>query len=121
MALDVSALKEQAKYSLDGFIPVPMKIGKCGPEIQLETEMGVKRLLVDTGAGRSVLRGKGKDKDLRFWTDEHDLGALKVCFFELTDRFEVDGILGMDFFLKHRVCIDFPGSMVYISPVDSKF
>jgi hypothetical protein len=119
-ALDVSAFTGNARYSLDGFVKVPMKMGERGAEILLETELGPKKFWIDTGANRSVLRGQRNEKAIRFWTGEQDLGVLGVYFFDLTDRLEVDGILGIDFFKKHLVCIDFPNEMIYIRPMEQK-
>lgn len=110
--------------------------------ICFETDLGLKTFLLDTGANTCSFRESLVDKltlarkntvkqsssgrwffrSLKMRTGNIDLGEHRFILFEFQKPFDqIDGILGMDFFQKHPICLDFPNSKAYISPPKKNF
>lgn len=114
-AKDLPTLIHEAGYSLEGYSTVPFELANCGIVLTAETQVGIKRLMLDTGATHSILRGKGNESlDSSLIIAGQDFGRWRFRFLDLTDLFDCDGVLGIDFFLKHKICLDFPHKRAYI-------
>lgn len=91
--------------------------------IAIETEMGVKKFALDTGASRSVLRPPTEfvDATHKIYTTDHfkigghDFGSIPLYLFDMSPLFQCDGILGRDFFRNHAVYLDFKNKKALIS------
>lgn len=109
----------EKSYSLSGFTQSPFEIN-WGPMLIIETDLGKQRFLLDTGATGSLIKME-RDPNKQFYSTKqfkignHDFGPCELLTFPFTDQMECDGILGIDFFKKHSVCLDFPNMTVYIS------
>ncbi len=91
--------------------------------IAIETELGVKKFALDTGASRSVLRTPTEflDATHKIYTTDHfkigghDFGSIPLYLFDMNPLFQCDGFLGRDFFQNHAVYLDFKNKKVLIS------
>ncbi|MBX7066639.1 MAG: retropepsin-like domain-containing protein [Parachlamydiales bacterium] len=91
--------------------------------ISIETELGVKKFALDTGASRSILRTPAEFSDAAhkiYTTDyfkigEHDFGSVPLYLFDMSPCFMCDGLLGRDFFRNHAVYLDFKKNVALIS------
>lgn len=103
--------------------------------INITTDLGEKRVVLDTGASYSILKNQSidssqlvKNKNARdffsskkFELDGYDFGGQKFAVTELTNSLEVDGVLGVDFFLEHAFFLDFDKGLVYIEKPKNAF
>ncbi len=126
---DMSTLINEAGCSLDGFVKIPFSIENYGIVLSLETELGTKRFLLDTGATHSALRESQVDKmkaaqfapgrwlhTCQLMASGQDFGAWPFVLFEFSDLFACDGILGIDFFNEHAIALDFHNQIAYFQP-----
>ena len=105
--------------SLDGYRQMPFKFYKGLMCIDCKTEYGDKSFVLDTGSHRSVL---SKSSLLRPGRTPHavrmtldGVGSLRFDLLDFPQQLsEVDGILGMDFFRRYCICIDFQNQWVYL-------
>jgi hypothetical protein len=108
-------------YQLKKFVKIPLYINKIGFCLQIETDTGVKTLLLDTGSSKSILHEASAEKELtveffqgvpvwrtnKLMIGSKDFGPQTFDLFEISPLLsEVDGILGMDFLRKHAVFFD---------------
>ena len=114
--------------NINQFISVPLIINKYGINITLETDFGMKRFILDTGANLSVLQEsqitKENAKEIfpgrwqcitnQLKTESHDFGNWPFWLYEFCPEAEFDGILGVDFFKKHLIIFDFQNQTAYI-------
>jgi hypothetical protein len=85
---------------------------------EVETDFGHVTLAWDTGAQMTVLNqlvshAPGKIVSRRFMLGGRNFGPYPLGLL-VADLPGFDGMIGDDFFLKHRVCIDYPGHRVVI-------
>jgi hypothetical protein len=95
------------------------------PVAKAHTDLGDLILVWDTGAARGVIRKKTAD-DLHATVSNQvvslphlnfgdtDVGAMDFRVVDYAQLPGTDGFVGNDFFSKHVVCIDFPGSQVLV-------
>lgn len=124
----IDSLMNCKGYSGEDFVAAPFELKNFGAVLAFETDLGVKHLLLDTGATHSCLRESlvpkeaatefAKDKRLyvnrKLSCGGQDLGSNFFVLFDITEKLDVDGILGFDFFEDRAVCLDFPNKMAYI-------
>lgn len=116
-------------YSSEKFIKIPFILNKFGIIVSLNTELGIKTFILDTGANASLFRESQVDKQLAQeirpgrweyttktlkWND-HELGESSFWLYEFCPEITFDGVLGIDFFKTHLVLIDFDHHLLYIS------
>ncbi len=104
------------------FSTVPFDLGKAGVIVKFETDLGVKRFLLDSAATRSIIRLTDDEKkhkqgyfvtkltlsDINFWNWEFGV-------FDISNEFDdMDGILGIDFFKMNIIGLDFANKLAYI-------
>ncbi len=130
LAKNREELKKLKKGCLDGFIEVPLDLQKNGILISIETDLGMKKFLLDTGADTSVLKrslidpsqaeefapGKWSYTSHKFMIGNQDFGDWDFVLFEFPEHLTVDGILGIDFFRQYAVALDFENKTVFIEP-----
>lgn len=112
-----SVLIKEAGYSLNTFTPVPFELVDCGVVVTAGTGVGIKRFLLDTGATHSLLRKDGNELQsitTGITIGNQDFGFWKFRLLDFADLFQCDGILGVDFFLEHKICLDFQTKTAYI-------
>lgn len=125
---DLDELKHSG-YNLSEFIKIPFDIGRMGPILLVDTDLGLKKFSIDTGATLNFIRtselqdvacmpgnfGICYFKTLRFSIGERDLGEVLLHSYALTNELEeIDGFLGMSFLENHVVYFDFSKKVVYI-------
>ena len=116
-------------YHLKDFIKVPLHINKIGYCLEVDTDTGVKMLLLDTGCSLSILREAPSEKQLALeavddapsWSTRKliigskDFGPHAFDLCEISELLsEIDGILGMDFLRKHAIFFDQDHLLVYV-------
>lgn len=120
-ASDSNSLKRKLK----NFIPVLFSVEKGVLVINIETDSGIQRVLLDTGASFSILENKNIEsqsikilpnglaycKTKKFQIGDVDFGSWN---FLLQDVVNVNGVIGVDFFLEHAMLFDFDNKVVYI-------
>lgn len=128
-----SHIKELKKYGypIDEFVRVPFDVYH-GIVINIDTDLGTKRFLVDTGTTHSLIRPSLLDgqqfeegpagsgikiyKSSKFVIGNKDFGSKRLAHFEITPFLEkIDGVLGMDFLRHHTVFIDFENNSIYFN------
>jgi hypothetical protein len=129
LLLAKNAKRLLALYSSKKFIKVPFISSKYGILVSLDTALGTKSFLLDTGANVSLLRESQIDKKLAQeirpnrweyttntlkWND-YELGKESFWLYEFCPEITFDGVLGIDFFKTHIVLIDFENHLLYIS------
>jgi len=109
---------------------VPFEMGLWGIILSIETDVGIKRLILDTGASASVLKkycledcklqeiipGKEIFTTKKFAMNKKDFGPFEFSVFEITDSLDADGFLGIDFLKNYAVYLDFKHNKVFIGP-----
>jgi len=117
-------LKPERAMRFNRWIAVPFLSGKFGMTITVDTDVGIKRLVLDTGATHSVLRGDFQIqnsewvsfKSEKLVMNGHDLHEWEFFTYPIPEEArDIDGVLGVDFFLKHVVYIDPRKQIAYIS------
>jgi len=125
-----SKLKDLGRkgYELNNLIAVPFKSTSDGLVVEVETDLGKQRLVIDTGATASVIRSRDvQDLDCKqrngmtvietskFAMGGTDFGLRELYLIDLSPEFnEIDGLLGMDFLKEHVIYLDFARKTAYI-------
>jgi len=125
---DKNKLKK-AGYCLDHMTKVPFELGRMGIILQVDTDIGIKRLSIDTGSSLNLIRSsllkdhecqKGQYNIPFFITSKfiiggEDFGSMCLHLHKITPELnELDGFLGAPFLESHVLYIDFPHKVVYI-------
>lgn len=125
---NIASLRE-AGYSMNEFIQIPFSVNKGGIILSMTTDLGIHQFLLDTGVSCSMIRQKLVPKEkiekIKFNVEgyttesmllnEQNLGRWTFKLFEISECYDqFDGILGVDFFKKRAVCLDFQNQMAYI-------
>ncbi len=119
-------------YSIDKFVKVPFEMGKIGITLKVDTDLGMKRMSLDTGCTVNLIR-RDFFNDLEYPNPKEwpglplyttnsfvlggeDLGSTNLYLYAITPELkEIDGFLGSPFLMKHVVYIDFENKMAYVS------
>jgi len=133
LANDISGLKH--RMNMKDYVEIPMETDSSGLIVlKVELDMGVKTFILDTGSSGAVFRESliddkeallKKNLTKKAWPGmwlfrskklkigDVDFGNQNFWLIELGKCWE-DGFLGVDFFKKHGICLDFPNKKVYI-------
>jgi hypothetical protein len=99
-------------------VQIPFELTKGIVTLSAKTESGTKRLFLDTGASASLLNEP--DASANKWIKSQlslggfDFGPWDFYLYEFHFPVEIDGALGIDFFKKYKIHLDFEHSMAYI-------
>ncbi len=119
----------QVGYPVEDMLKVPFEMTASGVIINIGTDMGEKKFLVDTGATMTALRSSEccpekyhKDSceqdcfvTSQFVIGGKNFGDMVVYPLDITPEMDkIDGFLGMTFLMDHVVYIDFREKMLYI-------
>ena len=130
IAKDMDGLRKVPQMSLNEFVQIPFDLEASGVTLSIETDIGVKKFILDTGASMCCIKkslikeedfmevcpGKQIYTSHKFVIGGHDFGKQNFILFEITDLTNCDGILGIDFFMQHAICLDFHHKIAYIGP-----
>jgi len=125
-------------HSLAGFTEITFESTPNGFVIlEFETDFGLKRMFLDSGTSHSILKKSEIDQkfpirfkdSLSYITSRtfnikgSNLGAWDFYLYEFTDKFSerFDGVLGIDFFKDHMICIDYQNNKAYIKAYNKPF
>lgn len=81
--------------------------------LNILTDRGIKRFMLDTGATHSAIQRSVLD-DQWVKIDLEDFGRRRFFALDLPDNLPFDGILGIDFFDDYAICMDFRTHTLYI-------
>jgi len=128
LAKSQEELEKSGYFNPKKFISVPFSFEKGIVTISLDTAFGVCKLVLDTGASFCTLRrsyleadkitnslsGKSIAKNSKLVIGDCDFGSWSFAVTDFAEKLNIDGVLGVDFFLEHAVYFDFGNQLVYI-------
>lgn len=111
------------------FTTVPFVHTSEGVVLQIDTDLGKQKFVLDTGSTVSVIRSKKTDENhtqlrngmpvlqsMNFCVGGTNFGPFDLYLLDINQEFkEAEGLLGMDFLVKHIVYLDFGKKIAYIS------
>ena len=112
---NLKALEQEGIFQPNDFVALPFAVDHSGPVISLETNLGEKKFLLDTGATHSIINAT-EDSSLNLKVNDTTFGSWYFFYAQFSPKVasEFDGVLGVDFFKKHAICFDFQQGIVYI-------
>lgn len=120
---DIEKIKQVPGFSFEGFTEVHLEDIRSHVALLVETDFGIKKFILDTGALRSVIAPPSERylnhqilKTSRFSIGGYDLGETELYLFRPAEDFLCDGFLGQDFFQKHAIYLDFKKNRAFIGP-----
>jgi hypothetical protein len=121
------ALIQDGVFKMKNFISIPFTIQQGIIVLPIETTLGTQRVALDTGSTYCIMHtqnianqlkhlpsGVGYFQSEKLLIGGYDFGTQNFAALDISDRVEVDGVLGTDFFLEHAICFDFANNTVYI-------
>lgn len=126
--------KEVGYFSLLDYVEIPFEVSKAGIVFSVETNIGIRRLVLDTGANISCLKQslveKKYAKEFRpgLWMYSSKVVIGKLHFgnypfflYDFTPMLDIDGIMSVQFFEKNGIYLDFKNNRALIRPVKQSF
>lgn len=126
---DLDQIKQGHKYNLNDFTKTSFEINDYGILVSVMTDLGIKKLLLDTGADTSLRTGLAPSekvfqnaeavsyyKTQTFQIGNYDFGETSFRLAKMEGLSGVDGVLGFDFCLQ-PIFIDFENKHIYIQPI----
>lgn len=111
-------------YSIRDFQEIPCILTRWGAVFTIETDFGIKRFFINTSASLSGIRNfqeKQQNQKIvtsKFKIGEVDLGNTDLDVVNISPLLnDVDGYLGVDFFKKNIIFLDFQKSKALIYPI----
>lgn len=105
---------QQAGLLSNNFLIIPFTLHRDGILLSVETDMGVYRLILDTGATHTVIRQPHSNSTMQFRLMGHDFGSRSIVPIDLSAQFDFDGCLGLDFLLEHPLFIDYTNRQILL-------
>lgn len=120
---DLSKAFSRNEISREDFIEVDLLKNFEHLVVSVQTDFGVKKFAIDTGAEVSSLSPTGANTKVEFINSEsfvmsgYDFGSQSMLTFSIFgENFDAfDGFIGLDFLEKHRIIFDFEKNKAYIS------
>ncbi len=110
-------------YSIRDFQEIPFTLTRWGAIFTIETDFGTKRFFINTSAPLSTIR-KFQESPERITTSkfkigEVDLGKTHLDIANIAPSLnDIDGYLGVDFFKKNVIFLDYQKSKALICPLN---
>ena len=95
-------------------LAIPFTVHPDGIIFSVETDRGAYRLLLDTGATFTVIRGPHSGFTEKFCIMGHDFGERSIKALDVNPQFDFDGAIGMDFLYEYPIFIDYSNRIVFI-------
>jgi hypothetical protein len=120
---DFEDLKSE-NYLPEDFKEVPFSLTRWGAVFNIETDFGAKRFFINTSAPLSGIRAQEKQQHEKINTSKFKIGKVDLESTDLSTvnissaLHDIDGYLGMDFFKKNIIFLDFEKGRALICPVD---
>jgi len=132
---DLKKLEKRSKYfSLLDHVEIPFEVEETGIVLSVDTSIGIRRLMLDTGACVSCLRESlvQKNDSKEFEPGKRmlfsnikiggvDFGLYSFFLYNFSPMIDVDGVLGLQFFERNGIYLDFQNKKAYIAPVGRSF
>jgi hypothetical protein len=100
-------------YPIKDFIPEKFEMVNGLICINLLTDRGMKKFVLDTGSNRSLIQKSSSDAN-EVKVDFELFGRRRCIAFDFPAELPFDGILGFDFFDDYPMCLDFSNQILYI-------
>jgi len=103
-------------YHIDQWHKIPFELAH-GIIIEVATDFGIKRLILDTGATYTMVHSSKSNTyhSQKFILGGVDFGRTRIDMIKMPDAFrDIDGILGMNFLKQHIVYIDYKNKWLYL-------
>lgn len=102
-------------YPLTDFVKGSFEIVNGWACLNIQTDRGMKRFVLDTGASHSIIQKSSLDRQ---WVkvDLGSFGRRPFFTFDIPERIPFDGVLGFDFFEDYKICLDFSNQTMYVKP-----
>lgn len=115
---DIDEFKKAEGSHFAGFVEVPLEWVDSFLVIPVMTDLGMKKLALDTGASHTVLRQSEQlvFNSREFTIGDHNFGEIQLHSFSIDSFFEFDGFLGRDFLREHAVYLDLKRMKAFIVP-----
>ena len=116
-------------FSIENMIKVPFEITSLGIILSVQTDLGEKRFLLDSGFTRSVIKASQYEDRVcqeddngykyfmtkRFTIANKDFGDFQLHLLDMGPEVnKLDGVLGMSFLRHHSIYIDFRKKVLFI-------
>lgn len=125
LAENLESLEQEKSLNLMNYLPISFTVEKGVLMIDIETDLGKHKAILDTGATYSVIKTQKNDpkkikvlscgatfyKSNKFKIGEYNFGKRDFLYLDMP---EIEGVIGSDFFLDHSVIFDFANQIVYI-------
>lgn len=95
-------------------LAIPFTVHSNGIIFSVETDVGIYRLMLDTGATFTVIRAPHAGFTEKFCIMGHDFGERTIKTLDVSLQFDFDGLLGMDFLREYPFFIDYSNKIVFI-------
>jgi hypothetical protein len=132
---DLNELGNKVEYfSVFDYVDVPFEIKEMGIVFDIDTNVGTKKFMLDTGANVSCMRESlvqkkyAKEFEPGKWMflskieiGGVHLGNYPLFLYDFTPLFEVDGILSVHFFERNGIYLDFQNKRALIGPAKCSF
>ncbi len=120
-------------YRIKALLKVPFYSEKGHIIFTIDTDVGKKRFVLDTGATVTVIKPTfATEEELqemhknqvfmttsKFVMGSHDFGEMDLLCYDFSNKLEnIDGFLGMDFCKKHVIYLDFKEQKALIGPAE---
>ena len=122
--------RKKDNYCLEKMVQVPFEVDHLqGYVLKVETDLGIKRFMLDTGATHnlikpSILEDRPRENwfaeiqryhSSKFILGDKDFGSTPFVVLEISPAFgNLDGILGMEFFKEYVIYLDFEKKIAHI-------
>jgi hypothetical protein len=119
----------EKNYPLEQFTKIPFEMFRSLIILPVETDLGKRGFLLDSGASCSMVKASlvehllRKDEPVccnvlvtsKMIIGDKDFGETRLTAYPLSKDIEqIDGILGMDFIKEHVILLDFSNNIAYI-------
>lgn len=105
---------QKTGFLSENLLTIPFTLHPDGILLNVETDAGTYRLMLDTGSTHTAIRAPHPDSTVKFCIMGHDFGERSIVSFDLSPQFDFDGCLGMDFLREHPLFIDYSNKMIFI-------
>ncbi len=125
----IDNVNKQMDYPIEGMLKVPFKMTPLGVTLAIQTDIGEKNFVIDTGATTTWVRSslyqekeyQTSSCDLDYFSSSlfviggQEFGPIDLYLLDISPEWhEMDGLLGMSFCKHHPMYIDFREKMIYI-------
>jgi len=95
-------------------LAIPFSTHPDGIILNVETDSGIYRLVLDTGCTFTMMKPPHPIFTEKFCIMGHDFGEHSIKVLDVSQKFDWDGTIGMDFIKEHPIFIDNVNKMVFI-------